>query len=142
MVELAKAAERAGLSDFGVVDSPLIGRDLYVSCAACLLETSSLRVQTVVTDPATRHPSVTAGSVLSMADLGPGRVAIGIATGDSAVWGVGLKPAKIAHMCEYIVALKALLRGEPATNQGATLWPGGEMSIVESMERLGEMINR
>ena len=66
----------------------------------------------------TRHPSVTAGSALSLCELAPGRVVIGIATGDSAVWGVGLKPAKVSELCEYIIALKTLLRGEEAVFQG------------------------
>ena len=117
---IADVAERAGITDIGIVDSPLVARDLYVSSVACLLQTDKLRVQTAVTNPVTRHPSVTAGSALSLGELAPGRVVIGIATGDSAVWGVGLKPAKVGELCEYIVALKALLRGEEATWRGAS----------------------
>ena len=118
ITEIAGVAERAGISDIGIVDSPLVSRDLYVSCVAALRQTGKLRVQTAVTNPVTRHPSVTAGSALSLCELAPGRVAIGIATGDSAVWGVGLKPARIGELCEYIGAVKALLRGEEATWQG------------------------
>jgi 5,10-methylenetetrahydromethanopterin reductase len=114
IAEIAAAAERAGISDIGIVDSPLVSRDLYVSCVACLLQTSRLRVRSAVTNPVTRHPSVTASGALSLSELAPGRVGIGIATGDSAVWGVGLKPARISELCEYITALKALLRGEEA----------------------------
>ena len=118
VAEIAAAAEHAGVSDIGVVDSPLVSRDLYVSCVACLLETTELRVQTAVTNPVTRHPSVSAASALSLCELAPGRVTIGIATGDSALWGVGLKPAKIAELCEYIVALKTLLGGKEAVFRG------------------------
>jgi len=120
VTEMAVAAERAGITDIGIVDSPLVSRDLYVSCVAALLQTDKLRVQTAVTNPVTRHPSVTAASALSLCELAPGRVIIGIATGDSALWGVGLKPARVAELCEYIVALKALLRGEQATWAGAS----------------------
>ena len=42
VAEIAGAAERAGVSDIGIVDSPLVSRDLYVSCVACLLETTKL----------------------------------------------------------------------------------------------------
>jgi len=118
--EIAGALERAGISDMGIVDSPLVCRDLYVGCVASLLQTDKLRVHTAVTNPVTRHPSVTAGSALSLCELAPGRVVIGIATGDSAVWGVGLKPAKVSELCEYIIALKTLLRGEEAVFQGNT----------------------
>ena len=120
VTEIAGALERAGISDMGIVDSPLVCRDLYVGCVASLLQTDKLRVQTAVTNPVTRHPSVTAGSALSLCELAPGRVVIGIATGDSAVWGVGLKPAKVSELCEYIIALKTLLRGEEAVFQGNT----------------------
>lgn len=118
--EIAGALERAGVSDIGLVDSPLVCRDVYVGCVASLLQTERLRVQTAVTNPVTRHPSVTAGSALSLCELAPGRAVIGIATGDSAVWGVGLKPAKVSELCEYIVALKTLLRGEEAIFRGDT----------------------
>ena len=118
VTEIAGVAERAGISDIGIVDSPLVCRDVYVGCVASLLQTDKLRVQTAVTNPVTRHPSVTAGTAFSLCELAPGRVVIGIATGDSAVWGVGLKPAKVTELCEYIVALKSLLRGEEAIWQG------------------------
>lgn len=120
VTEIAGALERTGISDIGIIDSPLVCRDLYVGCVASLLQTAKLRVQTAVTNPVTRHPSVTAGSALSLCELAPGRVVIGIATGDSAVWGVGLKPAKLAELREYIVALKALLRGEEANYRGSS----------------------
>jgi len=43
--------------------------------------------------------------------LSPGRAVCGITTGNSAVCGVGLKPVRTAFLREYILALKALLRG-------------------------------
>ena len=136
VAEIAAAAEHAGVSDIGVVDSPLVSRDLYVSCVACLLETTELRVQTAVTNPVTRHPSVSAASALSLCELAPGRVTIGIATGDSALWGVGLKPAKIAELCEYIVALKTLLGGKEAVFRGATFrghWKDFDATLAPSI---------
>ena len=68
VAELARTAERVGASDIGIADTPLITRDMYVSCVACLQETSALRVHTAVTNPVTRHPSVTAGSALSLCE--------------------------------------------------------------------------
>ena len=117
--EIAAACEREGLHSIAIADSPLQARDVYIGCAASLQATSSLGVFTAVTNPVTRHPSVTASALLSLCEMAPGRVSVGIATGDSALWGVGLKPAKIALLREYILALKALLRGEEATWQGS-----------------------
>ena len=118
--KMALAAERAGANAINIPDSPLLYPEVYISCAASLMATSKLEVQTGVTNPVTRHPSVTAGSARSLSELGSNRTAIGIATGDSACWGVGLKGARIAELREYIVALKALLRGEEATWRGAS----------------------
>lgn len=118
LTRTASACERAGLAALGIADSPLVARELYVSCAACALATSRMRIFTGVTNPVTRHPSVTASAALSLSELAPGRVATGIATGDSALWSVGLRPAKVAGLREYVLALKALLRGEPAHWQG------------------------
>jgi len=131
--EMARAAERAGVNAVNMPDSPLLYPDVYISCAASLMATSKLGVHTGVTNPVTRHPSVAAGSARSLAELGPNRTAIGIATGDSSCWGVGLKGARIAELCEYVVALRALLRGEEATWRGAAFrghWPDHDPSLA------------
>ena len=126
VAEMARVAERVGVDAINMPDSPLLYPDVYTSCAVSLMATSTLGIHTGVTNPVTRHPSVTAGTARSLAQLGPHRTAIGIATGDSACWGVGLKGARIAELCEYVVALKALLRGEEATWRGDSFrghWP-------------------
>ncbi len=120
---IALASERAGLHSIAVADSPLISRELFVSCAECLRETKSLNVMTAVTNPLTRHPSVAASAIATLCEMAPGRILIGIATGDSAAWGAGLRPAKVSVLSDYIVALKQLLRGEVAT------WQGHEFSL-------------
>ena len=86
---IALASERAGLHSIAVADSPLISRELFVSCAECLRETKSLNVMTAVTNPLTRHPSVAASAIATLCEMAPGRILIGIATGDSAAWGAG-----------------------------------------------------
>lgn len=117
---VAELCEGSGLHSIGIADSPMLGRDLYISCAAAVEATTRLGVMSAVTNPVTRHPSVTAAAAVTLSDMAPGRVTIGIATGDSALWGVGLRPARVAQMRAYIVALRALMRGEEATWQGAT----------------------
>lgn len=118
--ELARAAEAAGIRAINFPDSPLLYPEVYIACAASLMSTSTLEVHTGATNPVTRHPSVTAGTAVTLAGLAPNRVTIGMATGDSAVWGVGERPARIAELCEYIVAVRALVRGKEATWRGAT----------------------
>ena len=123
MRPIALASERAGLHSIAIADSPLISRELFMSCAECLHETKSLNVMTAVTNPLTRHPSVAASAIATLCEMAPGRLLVGIATGDSAAWGAGLRPAKVSVLSDYIVALKQLLRGEVAT------WQGHEFSL-------------
>ncbi len=118
MRAVARAVDEAGLHAVGVPDTPLVERDVYLSCAAAALDTSRCGIVTGVTNPVTRHPSIAAAAFLQLEELAPGRVVCGIATGDSAVWGVGLKPARVSELREYILAVKALLRGESASWRG------------------------
>jgi 5,10-methylenetetrahydromethanopterin reductase len=115
-----RRADSAGVSTIGLPDSPALLQDVYVASAACALATSQTRVMTSVTNPVTRDPSVTAAALFALDELAPGRIVLGIGSGDSALWGVGLKPARLAELREYIVAVKRLLRGEIAQFQGRT----------------------
>ena len=103
-----------------VSDSPAQFRDLYVTAPACAMQADRLPIFVCVSNPVSRHPAVTAAALLALNDLAPGRVVFGIGTGDSALWSVGLKAAKLATLREYVLAVKALLRGEAATWRGQT----------------------
>ena len=130
--ELAQFAYRCDvhrLAAIGVADSPLVERDVFVSAAACANACQHSRVMTAVTNPVTRHPSVMAAAALAIEEIIPGRFVLGIASGDSALWSIGLKPARIAWLRDYILAIKALLRGEKAR------WRGVEFSAEWSRER-------
>lgn len=118
-----QAADRVGIAMLGLPDSPLLLRELYVTTAAAALATTRIRLLTCVSNPVTRHPSVTAAALLTLAELAPGRIAFGIGTGDSALWSIGEKPARIVELRAYIRALKALLRGEHAAWRGHRFKP-------------------
>ena len=115
-----EACDKAGLAVVGTPDSPALLRELYVSTTVAAMATSRIQIMTMVTNPVTRHPSITASAAMSLDELAPGRIIIGIATGDSALWATKQKAATVAGLREYILAVKALLRGEPATYQGVT----------------------
>ena len=123
LINVAESADRCGLHGIGVSDSPLLERDVYLACAAAALNTNHVDIVTGVTNPVTRHPSVAAAAFAQLNELAPGRVVCGVATGDSAVWGVGLKPAKVETLRKYILALKRLCRGERTTWCGNSFAP-------------------
>ena len=117
-IEWWQLADGAGVDVIGLPDSPALVRELYVTSALCAEHTTRARILSSVTNPVSRDPSVTASALRTLAEIAPGRIALGIGTGDSAMWGVGKKPAKLAHLRDYIVAVKQLLRGEEAEYDG------------------------
>lgn len=125
-------ADRSGVAAVAIPDSPALMRDLTVHMTLALQATRHTTVMAAVTNPQTRDPSVTACALATLSELAPGRVVLGIGTGDSALWGVGRRPATVARLREYIVAVKALLRGETASYDGrsfAARWSGIERPV-------------
>ncbi len=122
----AAVAEVIGCDSVWVIDSQLLCRDVYLSLAACLAQTTTLRVATGVTQPATRHPSVAASALATLAEISGGRVIMGIGTGFSSLRTIGLPTAKIAEVEAYASTVRRLLRGEQVTFergvQGGITW--------------------
>jgi 5,10-methylenetetrahydromethanopterin reductase len=108
----AKLAEEIGCDSVWVIDSQLLCREVYVTLAACLAQTTTLRVATGVTQPATRHPTVAASAMATLHEMSGGRVVMGIGTGFSSLRTIGLPSARIAEVEEYASAVRRLLRGE------------------------------
>ena len=115
-----QACDRAGLEVVGLPDSP-IARELYVYSTVCALHTEQIAVMSTVTNPLTRDPAVTASALLTLDELAPGRIRLGIATGDSGAWGIGLRPAPVDRLREYVLAVRGLLRGDEVEYRGRTL---------------------
>ena len=124
VLEVCKAVDDSDLVMLGVSDSPVLVKELYVTSTYCAMNTSRATIVSAVTNPVTRHPSVTASGVYALDQLAPGRIGLGMATGDSALWGVGVKGiATVAHLKEYILTVKGLLRGEDVEYRGRKFSP-------------------
>lgn len=122
VAEWWKALDRSRLHTIGLPDSPAMLRELYVSMTVAALATKRIQLMSWVTNPVTRHPSVTAAALMALNELAPGRIALGIATGDSALWATGQKAAKVEELRAYIRAVKAMVRGERVS------WGGGQFT--------------
>ena len=119
LVKCWKAAEDAGIHMLGLPDNPARQRELYVTSTSCAINTSRIKIFSCVTNPVTRHPSVTASALFALDEIAPGRIGLGIGTGDGALFAAGMtKPATIACLKEYVLAVKTLLRGEEVVYQG------------------------
>ncbi len=118
LLELWARCEAAGIDYVGVADSPMLLNDAIVTATAAVSHLQRARAMFAVTNPVSRDPSVLAGALHTLQCLAPGRIECGIGSGDSAMWTVGLKPATVARVEEYVTAVKALLRGEEASYDG------------------------
>lgn len=109
-----QTAEEAGYAFAWLVDSQILWQDVYVYITRGLEATERITFGTAVTNPITRHVTVTASFFSTLADLHPGRVVLGIGRGDSSVRTMGLPPARTAQLEQYVRWLRALLTGHAA----------------------------
>ncbi|MBN8901343.1 MAG: LLM class flavin-dependent oxidoreductase, partial [Rhodospirillales bacterium] len=86
-----------------------------VTLAACLARTTTLRVATGVTQPTTRHVSVTASAIATLHEMAPGRAMLGLGTGFSSLRTIGKRAARIDEMEAYTRALHDLLQARTTT---------------------------
>jgi 5,10-methylenetetrahydromethanopterin reductase len=70
-----------------------------------------MELGTGVTNPLTRHPTVTANAIAALSELSGGRALLGVGAGDSAVYGVGWKPARVAEVEAALDFFRAVLNG-------------------------------
>lgn len=111
----AAAAEAAGFEAAWLPDSQLLWGDVWSTLALAATATQRIALGPGVTNLQTRHPSVTAAAAATLDRLAPGRVRLGVGSGDSALKTVGLSPSRLARMREQSALLRKLLAAEPAT---------------------------
>lgn len=110
--------EAEGADRIWLIDSQLAMKDVYVGLATAALKSSRLELGTGVTNMLTRHPTVTANSISAIAELSGGRAVLGLGAGDSAVYGLGKSPSKMAEVEEALKFFRAILHGEEGTWEG------------------------
>jgi 5,10-methylenetetrahydromethanopterin reductase len=118
---VARAADDAGFAMTMTGDSPALGGDHYVGLAMVALSTTRARIGSYISNPVTRHPVVAAAAIASVNEIAGGRAFLGLSTGDSGVYNLGLKPATQAQLEEYIVTIKTLFEKGEAQFQGTTV---------------------
>jgi probable F420-dependent oxidoreductase len=127
-IALARQAEAAGFDYGWLFDSHVLWRDPYPLLTLIARETTTLRLGTCVTNPATREPSVTASALAVLQEISGGRFDLGIGRGDSAIRVLGKPPTTMATLEEAVHVIRALAEGRPIEHEGATLqltWSGG-----------------
>ena len=112
LADFASQAEEAGFDGVGVLDSQLLERDVFVSMAFAVQATERIRIASAVINPVTRHVSVLASAMKTVAELAPGRVEFWMGRGFSSVQTVGVRPASVRQMRRAVLTMRELLRGE------------------------------
>jgi len=130
-LESAQRVEAAGYSTVwawdhfvsrGRLTDPLL--ECWTTLAATAAMTSRIHVGSFVTNVVNRHPAVLARMAMTVADLAPGRVELGIGIGghpsEHLSYGIDFPDARerAARLEEAIVLIQALFAGGPADFEG------------------------
>jgi len=128
ILALTRQAEAAGFDYGWLFDSHVLWRDPYPLLTLMAQATTTMRLGTCVTNPATREPSVTASALAVLGELSGGRVDLGIGRGDSARRVLGKPPTSMKDLEEAVHVIRALVEGGSVEFEGANLqltWSSG-----------------
>jgi len=126
-VALTRQAEAAGFEYGWLFDSHVLWRDPYPLLTLMAQATSTMRLGTCVTNPATREPTVTASLLAVLDELSGGRMDLGIGRGDSARRVLGKPPTTIKDLEQAVHVIRGLVEGRVVEYEGAELrlpWTG------------------
>jgi 5,10-methylenetetrahydromethanopterin reductase len=105
--------ESEGVRRVWVIDSQLAMKDVYAGLVVAALNTTRIGLGTGVTNAVTRHPTVTANAIAAVNEISNGRAILGLGAGDSALYGIGLKPQKVAEVADAIAFFRSRVAGIP-----------------------------
>ncbi len=126
-VALARQAEAAGFEYGWLFDSHVLWRDPYPLLTLMAQGTTTMRLGTCVTNPATREPSVTASLLATLNELSNGRMDLGIGRGDSARRVLGKPPTSMKDLEAAVLVIRELVEGRAVDYEGTSLelpWTG------------------
>jgi 5,10-methylenetetrahydromethanopterin reductase len=118
LMRMIQDVEAAGFDGAGILDSQLLCRDTFVTLGQAATQTSRLTLFPAVTNPFSRHVSVLAGAIQTVAELAPGRTKVVVGTGYTSASTIGRKPAALAEMRACMTDLRRLLAGDAVDFHG------------------------
>lgn len=125
--DLAHDAEELGFDAMWLADSQLYLKNAYVALTIAAMKTERIHLGPGVTNPVTRHLTVTANTAAALTEVSGGRFELGVGSGDAAVFPLGLRPTRLADLRDTVEQLRGLARGEQIEVDGHELGvaPGG-----------------
>jgi 5,10-methylenetetrahydromethanopterin reductase len=116
--DLAAQLEADGVDRLWLIDSQLAMKDVYAGLLLAAQRTTRMLLGPGVTNPLTRHPTVTVCAIAAIDEVSGGRALLGLGAGDSAVYGVGWRPARVAQLEAAIRFFQGILRGNEVDWEG------------------------
>ncbi len=107
----AALAETQGFTHAWFGDSQMVWADVYQCMALCATKTTTIKLGTNVTNPSSRIAPVTACNFATLNVLAPGRVIMGIGTGNTSRRTLGMPAAKLAELRTHVDVCRGLLSG-------------------------------
>ena len=135
--DLCRFLDDSGVAAVWIGDEQSMRREIYVGMTVVALNSQHLTLNVGPTNPLTRHLAVTASGMSTLDEVSGGRAALTMSVGFTNVANVGLKPARLVELKEYILAIKALWRDHEIEYQGRTvrlLWPDRSIPIYMTAE--------
>ncbi|HTY80153.1 MAG TPA: LLM class flavin-dependent oxidoreductase [Candidatus Bathyarchaeia archaeon] len=136
IVKQVQLAEALGFETVWMTDTHLVCRELWVTLTACALATKRIKLGPGVTVPHSRHASVTASAILTLDELAPGRIVLGMGTGGSSAQTMGLKLEQVgraAALETMATNIRRLIRRESirfeSGTEGKVAWLEAPRSI-------------
>lgn len=114
-------AEQLGYKRAWCYDSPALYPDVWITLALAAMRTSRIGLGPGVLVPHLRHVLTNASAIAHLEHLAPGRVVVAVGSGFTGRRALGQKPLRWSHVRSYILALRALLRGETVEWEGAPI---------------------
>lgn len=119
--EWLAVGEDCGFDMLTTGDSQSLWADPFTIMTFAAERTTRPRLGVTVSNPMTRHPAVAASSCAAVQQISGGRFSFGISSGDSALRNIGVRPATVAEIGDYVRALRALTGGDTFDWHGAEL---------------------
>ena len=121
VVDLATKAETYGFTHVWTFDSHILWEEPFPIHTQILANTRTVKVGTMVTNPATRDWTVTASVFATLNEMFGNRTVVGIGRGDSAVRVINGKPATLATLREAVHVIRELANGRGVEYRGSTI---------------------
>jgi probable F420-dependent oxidoreductase len=121
IIELARRADAAGFSHVWTFDSSVLWQEPFVIYSQILAATSRIMAGTMVTNPLSREPSVTASLFATLNHMFGNRTVCGIGRGDSAMRVLGRPPASLATLSHAMRVIRDLAEGRTVDYDGTAV---------------------